>query len=251
VNREAPIFAYGDTRRDGAVQVSFTLPVPDGPRATAAALALARSLNLHDARIAHQEAIAEGFTFFILYGRHAQGIDPSVLPAELAPPETLAREEIDALIGERIGRRIVVVGACLESDAHTVGLDAIMNMKGYAGDYGLERYRMIETVNLGAQVPCEVLVRALAERGADVALVSQVVTQRDIHISHLTRLVDLLEAEGLRQRVILIVGGPYIDSALAQELGYDGGFGRGTTPSQVATFFVRRIVERMAHNTDG
>ena len=32
-------------------------------------------------------------------------------------------------------------------------------MKGYKGDYGLERYRMFETFNLGSQVAVEELVR--------------------------------------------------------------------------------------------
>jgi beta-lysine 5,6-aminomutase beta subunit len=41
---------------------------------------------------------------------------------------------------QRLGRKMVVVGACIETDAHTVGIDAIMNMKGYNGHKGLESY---------------------------------------------------------------------------------------------------------------
>ena len=45
-----------------------------------------------------------------------------------------------------------------------------MNMKGFAGDYGLERYPLIEAVNLGAQVPCERVLRQapIGEQVADV-----------------------------------------------------------------------------------
>ncbi len=39
-------------------------------------------------------------------------------------------------------------------------------------------------------------------------LVSQTVTQKDIHIKNLTELVEMLEAEGLRDKVILACGGP-------------------------------------------
>ena len=46
----------------------------------------------------------------------------------------------------------MVVGACTGSDAHTVGIDAILNYKGYAGDKGLESYKGFEVYNLGAQV---------------------------------------------------------------------------------------------------
>ncbi len=101
-----------------------------------------------------------------------------------------------------------MIGAAIESDAHTVGIDAIMNMKGFAGDYGLERYPWIDAVNLGAQVPCERLLREAQERHADAILVSQVVTQKQVHARQLTKLVDLLEAEGLRDRYLLVCGGP-------------------------------------------
>ena len=37
-------------------------------------------------------------------------------------------------------------------DAHTVGIDAILNVKGHAGEKGLEYYREIRVVNMGAQV---------------------------------------------------------------------------------------------------
>ncbi len=50
------------------------------------------------------------------------------------------------------------------------------------GDYGLERYPMLETYNLGSQVLNEVLLQKARETQADVVLVSQVVTQRNVHL---------------------------------------------------------------------
>ena len=52
------------------------------------------------------------------------------------------------------------------------------------------------------------------EEKADVILVSQVVTQKNIRLDNLTKLSDLLEAEGLRDKVILVVGGPRISHEL-------------------------------------
>jgi beta-lysine 5,6-aminomutase beta subunit len=127
-----------------------------------------------------------------------------------------------------------------------VGIDAIMNMKGYDHHYGLERYPMIDAHNLGAQVPNEVLIQRAVELNADAILVSQVVTQKDTHIYNLTQLIELLEAEGLRSRFILVVGGPRISHELALELGFDAGFGRSTYPEQVASFIVTRIIERQS-----
>jgi len=55
----------------------------------------------------------------------------------------------------------------------------------------------------------------------------------------------LLEAENVRDNVVLICGGPRVTNLLAGELGYDAGFGRGTLPSQVAAFIAVTLAERL------
>jgi hypothetical protein len=94
----------------------------------------------------------------------------------------------------------------------------------------------MRAINMGAQVDSEDLVTRAIEEQADVILVSQVVTQKNIHLDNLTRLSDMLEAEGLRERIILVVGGPRISHELAKELGYDAGFGVGSYAEDVASF---------------
>ena len=112
-------------------------------------------------------------------------------------------------------RKLVVVGACIGTDAHTVGIDAILNIKGFAGEKGLEYYREITVVNLGAQVFVpELVARARAER-ADAVLVSQVVTQRDAHIHNTTRMAAAFrEAYPAGQVPLLVVGGPAVRGGL-------------------------------------
>lgn len=226
---------------DGAVQLSFTLPMGDSPRAREAARQLVLKLGFYSCEIVHAEALGEGFTMFIAYGRTEAGIDPDELTVdEGGTDECMTFEEINEFIAEKIGRKIVVVGACTGFDAHTVGIDAIMNMKGYNHHFGLERYPMVEAHNMGAQVSNERLIERAVEVGADAILVSQVVTQKDAHVKNLTQLVELLEADGLRQRFILIVGGPRISQKLARELGFDAGFGKGIYAEHVATFIVKK-----------
>jgi beta-lysine 5,6-aminomutase beta subunit len=151
---------------------------------------------------------------------------------------------VNAFIREQVGRKIGIVGAAIESDAHTVGIDAILNMKGVAGNYGLERYPEIDVLNMGSQVPCEQLLRTALERRADAILVSQIVTQKNIHVQNLTKLIELLEAERVRERFVLIVGGPRINNAFAKELGYDAGFGPRTSPVEVASFLAHEVRRR-------
>jgi beta-lysine 5,6-aminomutase beta subunit len=236
---------YGDRRDDGVVQLSFVLPVPPGERAREAARELARKMGMDGVHVAAMEPAAERYTFFVVYGRTSASVDY----ARLDVPEIVVRrkgfDELNAYALAEVGRRIVVLGACTGSDAHAVGIDAIMNMKGYAGDYGLERYPCFEATNLGAQVENPRLARLCLERRADAVLVSQVVTQRDVHKDNARGLIDELERLGVRGRVTAILGGPRIDHRLAVELGYDAGFGPGTRPSEVANFVVGAVLRRM------
>ena len=138
----------------------------------------------------------------------------------------------------------MVVGASTGSDTHSVGIDAMLNLKGYHGHHGLEGYRCFETYNLGSQVPNSVLVAKAIEVGADAILVSQTVTQQNLHVHNLTELVELVEAEGRRGQMILACGGPRVSNELAKELGYDAGFSKGTEPHHLATFIVRELAAR-------
>jgi len=238
------VLPYGDTTGDGAVQLSFTLPVPAGGVAREAARQLCLKMNLENPQVVAMRDLGGGYTFFVVYAKATRGVDLDAIHVPEVSAPSWSMEEIDRLVAERIGRPVRVVGACTGTDAHTVGLDAILNMKGYRGDYGLERYQGFRVWNLGSQVPNEVLVAKAQEVGADAILVSQVVTQKNVHLSNLTGLVDLLEAEGMREKVLLIAGGPRITHELAVELGFDAGFGAGTLPSQVAAFIVQSLLER-------
>ena len=139
----------------------------------------------------------------------------------------------------------MVVCASTGTDAHTVGIDAIMNMKGFAGHFGLERYEMFETINMGSQVSNEELIAKGIEVNADALLVSQTVTQKDVHIANMVELVEMLEAEGLRDKMIITCGGPRISHELAKELGYDAGFGMNTYADDVASFIAQEIHRRV------
>jgi beta-lysine 5,6-aminomutase beta subunit len=146
----------------------------------------------------------------------------------------------------RLNRRLVVVGATVGTDAHTVGLDAILNVKGFAGEKGLESYREIRVVNLGAQVDPHALVERARRERADALLVSQVVTQRDAHVHHVREVAQALAERwpAGQPRPLFVVGGPRFDPAVAPELGADRVFGKGTTPREVASYLAHAVVAR-------
>lgn len=237
---------YGDTLNDGIVQFSFTLPVPFCAEASEAARRWALQSGFHDPKVVHAEDLGEGFSFFVLYARSPIAVDYASITVPKLVAEHLEKAQIEAQIQEKLGRRLVVVGACIETDAHTVGIDAIMNMKGYNGHKGLESYHQIEAYNLGAQVACEDLLTKALQVSADAILVSQIVTQKELHLQNLTRMVELLELEGVRERFLLIAGGPRINYELAKELGYDAGFGQGTYAEDVAGFILSQVLKHSA-----
>lgn len=235
---------YGDTMDDGRVQVSFTLPLPKGARADAGALLLAARMGLEGAQITHSHDLGVDYTYFVVYGAVTHSVDVSTVQLHAIETPVLEFDECNEYLEANYGRPIVVVGATAGSDCHTVGLDAILNMKGYKGDPGLERYRMFTAHNLGAQVENERLLAKALELKADVVLISQVVTQKEAHLKNLTHFVDLTESENVRDQLLLVVGGPRITHALAKEVGFDAGFGAGTTPSAVASYIAHEVVER-------
>jgi beta-lysine 5,6-aminomutase beta subunit len=234
---------YGDTTGDGMVQVSFTLPLPHDKRAEGAALQLARKMGMEPALLVHAKAMGPDFTFFVVYGSVSHLVDLREVTVVEREYPLLTAKEVNLSIKRSLRRKLVVVGACIGTDAHTVGIDAILNIKGFAGEKGLEYYREIRVVNLGAQVLVpELVAQARAER-ADAVLVSQVVTQKDAHIHNTSAMsAAFREAYPSGQVPLLVVGGPRFEEGSAPALGVDRIFGRGTTPGEVASYLVHALV---------
>jgi beta-lysine 5,6-aminomutase beta subunit len=252
---------YGDTTGDGRVQLSFTLPVPFGDatqraRAEGAALQLAAKMGLDQAMVVHAKGMGPDFTYFIVYGRVSHLVDLSQVTVTEREFDLLPAAEINLRIRSALGRKLVVLGACIGTDAHTVGIDAILNVKGHSGEKGLEYYREMRVVNLGAQVLVPDLVSRARTESADAVLVSQVVTQKDAHLANARELSAAFRsaysgaATPDERRPVLVVGGPRFDPGMAADLGVDKVFGRGTTPGEVASYLVHALAPQPAIGHD-
>lgn len=238
------IAPYGDLTDDGFMQLDFTLPIACDDVAREAAKALAQKMGLDAVQVATMEPVTSSHTFFVVVGTCKHKVDLDSIHVPKLDFKPLKMDAVDALIREKIGRKLKVYGCNTGADAHTVGIDAIMNMKGYLGDYGLERYKMLDAKNLGSQVDNNELVQIIGKDKPDVVLISKVITQRDIHLQDLKELMDLVGQNQLKQNRLFIVGGPRITNKEAVELGYDAGFSTGTTASGVASYFVQEWIKR-------
>ncbi len=241
---------YGDHLDDGRIQLSFTLPIPANDIAREAARLYLEKLGMVHAEVTWMESMGEEFSFFVAYGYATPHIDVTKIKVPRLEFPLLSFHELVEKAHEKIKRKIVVVGATTGSDAHTVGLDAILSMKGIKGDKGLEYYPIFRVVNLRAQVSNELLVQKAAELRADAILVSQVVTQQDQHLTNLKDLLHKMRGEKkLPSHLLKIVGGPRMDHKTARSLGFDAGFGPLSKPSEVANYIVDEMVRRFGHET--
>lgn len=243
----AIIRPYGDAGGDGMVQVSFTLPIPHDKRAEGAAQQLATKMGIDPAMVVHAKQMGDSHTFFVVYGPVGHLVDTDAVKVVERDFPKLSPREVNLAIRKALRRRLTVVGACIGTDAHTVGIDAILNLKGYAGEKGLEYYREIKVINLGAQVSIEDLVERSAAERADAVLISQVVTQRDAHLHNTRAAAAAFDAAYAKaDRPLLIVGGPRFDEAMSDELGVDRIFARGASPSEVASYLVHAVTTKGA-----
>jgi beta-lysine 5,6-aminomutase beta subunit len=235
---------YGDTTGDGMIQTSFTLPIPFGPKADGAAQQLANKMGMDPAMVVHSNPIGEDFTFFVVYGSVKHLVDLDEVKVVEREYPLLSPAEVNTTLKKVLRRKLVVVGGCIGTDAHTVGIDAILNIKGFAGEKGLEYYRELKVVNLGAQVSVPELVRRARAEKADAVLISQVVTQRDAHILNTQEMSAAFREAMGDKRPLLVAGGPRFDPLMAAELGVDRVFSRGTTPGEVASYLVHAMQEK-------
>lgn len=235
---------YGDIMDDGVIQLAFTLPVEISPEAREAAVLLTQKMGFEQVKVATMEKASQGFSFFVIYAKLKHTVDFTQIKVLKVEAPKRSRDEIDEIIRTQIGRKLIILGACTGYDAHTVGIDAIMNMKGFAGDYGLERYQWLDARNLGAQVQSEELLNLAVKENADAILVSKVVSQHNIHIKDMKELMQRAEKMGLREKLIFVAGGPRVTHPMSLECGFDAGFGVGTKPSDVASYVVEEYLRR-------
>jgi D-ornithine 4,5-aminomutase subunit beta len=223
-----------EVEKSGDGVVCVTLMVPEEPLvAEAAALAMVRQMGLRDPEVISRRLLhpAEGSVFEVKgVLRHAVERDTLAPPTRAA---TLSDEEIEAWVR---GRELHVVAATVGEDEHSVGVREILDIK----HGGIERYGF-HCHNLGTSVPLTRVLDAARETGAVAALVSTVITHKDVHRENMKRLAEMAVERGARDRLLLIAGGTQVTDDLAKSCGMDAGFGRGTTGRDVASFIVRSL----------
>ncbi|MCR4397763.1 MAG: corrinoid protein [Firmicutes bacterium] len=136
---------------------------------------------------------------------------------EVFLPEVLASAEVFEAVSRSVdstgrGGR-APVGRCVlgtvRGDLHDLGKNIVGIMLRTAG---------FEVVDLGKDVPCEAFVGAVRQWRADVLGMSALLTTT---MREQRNVIELLKKEGLREGVLVMVGGAPVTAKWAEEIGAD------------------------------
>lgn len=229
------VLPEAEHRGDGLVTVGLFVPLPSD-RADAAALRMAEAMSLADARIVDRVVLhpAEGVQYEVV-GRLRDAVAIPDPRGDAGVP-AVSPEQVRAVLAPR-GLR--VVGATLGNDEHSVGLQEIVNIK----HQGLEWFGLT-CLNIGSSVLVERLLDEAVEHDAVAVLASLIVSHREVHKVMMRKLADTAVERGVRDRFLLIAGGPQVDHELARSHGLDAGFGRGTKGVDVARYLHDALMAR-------
>lgn len=220
---------------DGVIAVDLFFPTSKNI-AQAAALELGKKMNLTDVEVIHTEILhpAEG-TRIQFKGNVPFDIDIStlVIPED---PEIMSEQEITEFVSNN---PIKVIAGTIGEDEHSVGLREIIDIK----HGGIEKYGILYEY-LGTSVPIEKMVDAAIELNAKAILISTIISHDDIHYRNMKKLVDYAIEKGVRDKLVIIVGGTQVTPEIALKNGVDAAFSRGTKGVHVATALVKALQEK-------
>jgi len=112
-------------------------------------------------------------------------------------------------LGEEDTGGLVVIGT-VDEDIHNIGKNIFVTMLKANG---------FDVVDLGVEVPNEEFVEAVREHDPDILGMSALMTMT---MDHQEEVIELLEQEGLRDDVKVMVGGAPTSPEWCEEIGADG-----------------------------
>jgi methylmalonyl-CoA mutase cobalamin-binding domain/chain len=113
------------------------------------------------------------------------------------------------LSGQGGPKRGKIVMATVAGDIHDIGKNIFTTLMGTAG---------FEVIDLGVDVPAETIVAAVREHSPQILGLSALLTT---NLEQFPLIVEMLEKEGLRSTVKIVVGGAVVTDEFAKGAGVD------------------------------
>jgi len=177
--------------------------------------AIAKAILAYDAEAAARlarEAVDDGSDPVIVFDEMSGVMED--LGVRFAAGECFLPELVGAAEAMQGGadRRTLgsVVAGTVHGDIHSIGIQMVCTLLSAAG---------FDVRYLGIDVPAEVFVEAAKEAAADIVALSALLT---VTASEQARVIELLHAAGLKDKVKIMVGGGAITADFALSIGADG-----------------------------
>ncbi|MDA3932644.1 MAG: D-ornithine 4,5-aminomutase subunit OraE [Tenericutes bacterium] len=220
---------------DGVIVIDVTLPT-SVRYAEAAALEIAKKMNLLEPEVIHREVLHQAEATRVQVKGKVDfdiNLDELTLAEE---PDILSDKEIKEFLEDR---DIKIVAGTVGEDEHSVGLREIIDIK----HGGIEKYG-IDCLYLGTSVPITKLVDAAIETNADAILMSTIISHDEVHYKNMKKTHEYAVEKGVRDKFLIIAGGTQVTPETARKQGVDQGFARGTKGQHVASFIVKKLKEK-------
>jgi len=133
------------------------------------------------------------------------------------------------LSGSQTGSKGTILMGTVKGDLHDIGKNLVIMMLEGAG---------FQVIDLGVDTSVEKVVEQVREVSPQVLGLSALLTTT---MPEMKRVIEVLEAEGLRRRVKVMVGGAPIDAKFADRIGADG-YGKDAAE---AVQLARRLAEKL------
>ncbi len=160
-----------------------------------------------DASAAIVDGLAKGMETVGRYFESQRYFLPEVVMASLAFQEGVkVLEPHLTATSEKVG--VVVIGT-VQGDTHDIGKNLVGIMLGAAG---------FEVHDAGRDVPPETFAAKIKETKANILGLSALMTTSMVGMK---TVIDLLEKEGLRNQVKIMIGGAPVSERYAKEIGAD------------------------------
>jgi len=127
----------------------------------------------------------------------------------------------------------VVIGT-VEGDVHDIGKNLVKTMMTAGG---------LNLIDLGHDVPLEKFVETAKEHQADVISMSALMTTTMVGME---KVIEMLQEEGLRDSMIVMVGGAPISEEFAEQIGAD----KTATDAMHASHWVKDAVSELSPSED-
>lgn len=219
---------------DGVVVLTLFLPTEE-KLAHYASLEIAKKLGLKNAEVIHKQVLhpAEG-TVLELKAKLDFDLDLKMIEIPVTE-DTLSVEKIREEVKKR---DVKIIAATVGQDEHSVGMREIIDIKhGGLEGFGIKCYY------LGTSVSIKKVIDAAIEVGAHAILISTIISHNDVHIQNMIKTNNLCVEMGLREKIMLIAGGPQVTNEMARECGFNAGFGRKTKGIHVANLIVKKLMK--------